>query len=92
MNRKVGVIYSNILMVVEIFSTMLFTPFLIRTLGQAEYGVYQLVTSLTSYLVLLDLGVGNSVIRYVAKYRADNDIQAQKKFLGVTTIYYLLIA
>jgi O-antigen/teichoic acid export membrane protein len=92
MNRKVGVIYSNILMLVEILSTMLFTPFLIRTLGQAEYGVYQLVTSITSYLVLLDLGVGNSVIRYMAKYRADKDEQAQKQFLGITTIYYLLIA
>ena len=77
MNRKVGVIYSNILMLVEILSTVLFTPFLIRTLGQAEYGVYQLVTSITSYLVLLDLGVGNSVIRYMAKYRADKDEQAQ---------------
>ncbi len=92
MNRKIGVIYSYGLMLVEILSTMLFTPYLIRTLGQAEYGVYQLVSSVTSYLVLLDLGVGSSVIRYMAKYRADKDKLAQRRFLGVTTIYYLLIA
>lgn len=92
MNRKIGVIYSYGLMLVEICSTLLFTPFLIRSLGQAEYGVYQLVFSITSYLVLLDLGVGGSVIRYMSKYRADGDKPAQRRFLGVTTIYYGLIA
>lgn len=92
MNRKAGVIYSNILMLVEILSTLLFTPFLIKTLGQAEYGVYQLVSSITSYLVLLDLGVGNSVIRYIARYREKNDLRGQNTFLGITTIYYVLVA
>ena len=92
MNRKTGVILSYVLLVVEIFSTLLFTPFLIRTLGQAEYGIYQLVLSITAYLALLDLGVGNSVIRYIAKYRANNDKLSQRKFLGITTIYYSIIA
>lgn len=92
MNRKTGVILSYVLLVVEIFSTLLFTPFLIRSLGQAEYGIYQLVISITAYLALLDLGVGNSVIRYIAKYRANNDKYSQRKFLGITTIYYAVIA
>ena len=70
----------------------MFTSFLISTLGQAEYGIYQLVISITAYLALLDLGVGNSVIRYIAKYRANNDKQAQRRFLGITTIYYAIIA
>lgn len=91
MNRKIGVILSNILMAVEIASTFFFTPFLIRTLGRAEYGIYQLIVSVTAYLALLDLGVGNSVIRYMSKYRADKDDVSQRKFLGVTTVYYLLI-
>ena len=56
MNRKVGVIFSYVLMFVEICSTMLFTPFLIRTLGQAEYGIYHLILSILSYFTLLDLG------------------------------------
>ena len=91
MNRKTGVILSYVLLVVEIFSTLLFTPFLIRTLGQSEYGIYQLIISITAYLAMLDLGVGNSVIRYIAKYRALNDHLSQRKFLGITTIYYTII-
>lgn len=92
MNRKTGVLLSYILMAVEIFSTLLFTPFLIRSLGRAEYGIYQLIMSVTAYLALLDLGVGNSVIRYMSKYRAEKDKLSQKQFLGVTTIYYFAIA
>lgn len=91
MNRKVGVILSYVLMAVEIVSTLLFTPFLLRTLGRAEYGIYQLVMSVTAYLALLDLGVGSSVIRYMSKYRADKDMLSQRKFMGVTTIYYFFI-
>lgn len=92
MNRKIGVIYSYLLMLVEIVSAMLFTPFLIRSLGQSEYGVYQLVVSITAYLTLLDLGVGNAVVRYMAKYRAENDKQKQEKFLGIATLFYGIIA
>ncbi|MBQ3524282.1 MAG: oligosaccharide flippase family protein [Clostridia bacterium] len=92
MNRKVGVIFSYVLMFVEICSTMLFTPFLIRTLGQAEYGIYHLILSILSYFTLLDLGVGNSVIRYMSKYSAENNKKAQCSFMGVTTIYYSIIA
>lgn len=91
MNRKVGVILSYMLMAVEIISTFLYTPFLIRSLGSAEYGIYQLIMSVTSYLALLDLGVGSSVVRYMSKYRADKDIVSQRKFLGVITLYYLII-
>lgn len=92
MNRKVGVIFSYVLMFVEICSTMLFTPFLIRTLGQAEYGIYHLILSVLSYFTLLDLGVGSSVIRYMSKYSAEKNKNAQRSFMGVTTIYYLIIA
>ena len=92
MSRKIGVILSYIAMVFEILSTLLLTPFIIRTLGDAEYGVYKLSAAVVSYLLLLDLGLGNAVIRYMAKYRAANDIENSKKFLGVSTLYYACIA
>ena len=62
MSRKIGVILSYILMIFEVLSTLLLTPIIIRTLGQAEYGVYKLVDSVNAYLLLLDLGVGNAII------------------------------
>lgn len=92
MERKKGVILSYILMIFEVLSTLLITPFLIRTLGQAELGVYNLSASITAYLLLLDLGVGNAIIRYIAKYRVTKDKDSEKKFFGVAILFYTGIA
>ena len=92
MNRRKGVIFSYALMIIEVLSTLLLTPFIIRTLGQAEYGVYKLAAAINAYLLLLDLGVGNAVIRFIAKYRVYNKREQEKKFLGVALLFYVLIA
>jgi len=92
MSRKIGVVLSYVLMFFEVLSTLLLTPFIIKTLGQAEYGVFKLSASVTSYLLLLDLGVGNAVIKFISKFRIANDREKLCKFLGASTIYYLIIA
>lgn len=92
MSRKIGVMLSYVFMIFEVLSTLLLTPFIIRTLGQAEYGVYKLAASINAYLMLLDLGVGNAIIRYISKFRATKDKESERKFLGVATVYYAVIA
>lgn len=92
MNRRIGVILSYVMMIFEVLSTLLLTPFIIRTLGQAEYGVYKLSASIVAYLLLLDLGVGSAITRYIAKFRVSGDKEQSEKFLGVATIYYSVIA
>ncbi len=79
-------------MVFEVLSTLLLTPFIIRTLGQAEYGVFKLTASINAYLLLLDLGVGNAIIRYIAKFRVNKDRIQERRFLGVATVFYTSVA
>ncbi len=71
---------------------LILTPFIIRSLGQSEYGLYTLIGSFVSYLTLLDLGLNNSIIRFVAKYRAENDIEGERRFLGTAVWAYVGIA
>lgn len=92
MSRKKGVLFSYLLLMVEMVSSILFTPFLISSLGQAEYGIFILISSITTSLMLLDLGVGNAVVRYMAKYRVLDDKRAQQNFLAMTTLFYLAIS
>lgn len=91
-SRKSGVILSYALMIMEVLSTLLLTPLIIRTLGQSEYGVYKLSASIISYLLLLDLGVGNAIIRYISKFRASDDKINEQKFFAVAIVYYAIIA
>lgn len=92
MSRKTGVLLSYVLMIFEVLSTLLLTPFIIRTLGQAEYGVYKLAAAINAYLLLLDLGIGNAVTRYIAKFKVNKDKNQEEKFLGVATLFYMAIA
>lgn len=52
------------------------SPFLIRHLGESVYGVWVLTGSLVGYLGLLDFGVTQSTVKYIAEYRARNDQEA----------------
>lgn len=91
MNRKTGAMISYVLMFLEIIFALFFTPYIIRSLGDAEYGVYKLTESISSYLLLLDLGIGQAVVRWMAKYRVVKDANAQSRFLGFATLLYLFI-
>ena len=46
------------------------SPFIVHTLGNAEYGVWVLLGSLVGYMGLLDLGVRSAVMRYIARHHA----------------------
>lgn len=67
---KSGVILSYLLIVLNTVYGLVITPYMIGCLGEAEYGVYKTIASLTTSLMVLDLGIGSTVMRYVAKYKA----------------------
>ena len=83
---------SYVHMIFEVLSTLLLTPFIISSLGSAEYGVYKLIAAITSYLLLLDLGMGNSVVRYVAKFKENHDMESSQKYLGVCMVFYAAVS
>lgn len=91
-NRKSGVLLSYALMIFEVLSTLLITPYIISSLGQAEYGVYKLVGNVNAYLMLLDLGVGNAIVRYVSLYLAEKNKVRERQFFGIAILYYATIA
>lgn len=71
---------------------LVLTPFIIRSLGNSEFGLYTLIGSFVAYLTLLDLGLNNTIVRYVAKYQAEKDKNSEKKFLSTALWIYCGIA
>ena len=71
---------------------LLLTPFIIKSLGQSEYGLYVLLGSFVAYISLLDFGLSNTVVRFVAKYRVNNDKEGEKNFLATIFIIYSIIS
>lgn len=71
---------------------LILTPFIIRSLGDSEYGLYTLIGAFVGYLSIMDLGLNNTIVRYVSKYRAENDKKGEGNFLGTTMMIYVLIS
>ena len=89
--RKIGAILSYFSIIVSTLVQLLYTPFLISKLGQAEYGLFSLINSVIGYLTVLDLGFGNAIIVYTAKYRAQKKYEEEKKLHGMFKIIFSII-
>ena len=71
--RRAGILLNYINEAVKILTALVYTPVMLRLLGQSEYGLYQLVSSVVSYLSLLSLGFGSAYVRYHSRYHVNED-------------------
>lgn len=90
--KQVGVIMSYSGQLVNILTGLLYTPIMLRLLGQSEYGLYQLVYSVVSYLSLLSLGFGASYIRFYAREKAKENSEGISKLNGMFLLIFCVIS
>ncbi len=88
---KAGAVLNYVVIILNIGVGLLYTPYMLRMLGQNEYGLYSLVASVISYLTILDLGLGNAVVRYTAKFRTEGKRQEQYEMFGMFLLLYACI-
>lgn len=88
---KIGGILSYVSILLSNIVGIVYTPIMLRNLGQAEYGIYSIVGSMVSYLTVVDFGFGNATIRYIAKYRALNDKEKEYSLNGMFIFINLII-
>lgn len=86
---KVGAALNYVSICLNMVVGLLYTPYMLRMLGQSEYGLYSLAASIIAYLTVLDLGFGNAIIRYTAKFRAEGKQREQEEMFGMFFILYI---
>lgn len=89
--RKIGAILSYVVIALNMVVGLAYTPFLIRSLGQSEYGLYSIINTVISYLTVMDMGFGNSIIIYTARYINQKDKEKQDKLHGMFFVIYCII-
>ena len=88
---KAGVVLNYVIIGLNALVGLLYTPYMLRMMGQSEYGLYSLVTSVIAYLTIMDFGFGNAVIRYTARFRAQGKTQEQSEMFGMFMVLYTVI-
>lgn len=83
---KIGVILSYILIILNTLYGLILTPYIVGSLGEAEYGVYKTIAALGASLMVLDLGIGGTVTRYIASYVAKKEEEKVPNFAAMSLI------
>ena len=86
---KTGAIISYAALFLNIVIGLLYTPWMINTIGKADYGLYTLAMSVIS-LFVFDFGLGSAITRFVSKYLAENRPDKIDELLGLVFKLYLI--
>ena len=76
---KIGIILNYVNLIVGNLIPIFYTPIMLNLLGQSEYGLYKLASSVTSYISLMSLGIGSAMTRYLIKSRTEEGEDGEKK-------------
>lgn len=86
---KTGAIISYLALFLNIVIGLLYTPWMINSIGKADYGLYTLAMSVIS-LFVFDFGLGSAITRFVSKYLAEGRQEKIDNLLGLVFKLYLL--
>lgn len=89
---KKGVVLNYLNMVIGALIPLLYTPIMLRLLGQDEYGLYKLSSSVTGYLGLLSMGIGSAILRNLIKARTEGGHAEEQRVFSLFLIIYKCIA
>lgn len=88
---KIGVILSYISRIIQVIIGLLYTPIMIRLLGQSEYGLYNIAASTIAYLGVLNFGFGSAYMRFYSRYKVKEDTEKISLLNGMfLTIFTIL--
>ena len=89
---RVGIILSYILLLANTLYGLLVTPYILKYVGASSYGVYKSISSLSASLAVMDLGLGATMTRYMAKYNATGDKQSASNYVAMSFVQFAIMA
>lgn len=87
--RNVGTSWFSL--VINVLVGILLSPFIVHRLGDAAFGIWVLIFSITGYYGMFDLGIRSSIVRYVSKYTATNETEKLAKHVNTSLFTYTVM-
>jgi O-antigen/teichoic acid export membrane protein len=89
--RRLGAALALLTVLGYVLIGVLLTPILLRYLSKQQFGLYQLIGAFLGYLTLIDFGIGGTLTRFSAKYRALGDKLQQDNLFSLCLKMYSAI-
>jgi O-antigen/teichoic acid export membrane protein len=73
---------------VNVLVGIFLSPYILHHLGDNAFGLWVLIFSITGYYGLFDLGIRSSIVRYVAKYFAADELDELNRLVNTAMFSY----
>ncbi len=83
---KIGAVLSYSLIFANTLIGLLITPYIIKSIGDSEYGIYSIMSSLATSLLVIDLGIGTATTRFIAVMKAKGDQKNIDNYIAMNVI------
>lgn len=70
---SLGIVFSYSAIIVQCLSGVIYTPIILQSLGQSEYGVYSLCMSFSGYLTIFDAGMNAAFVRFYVQTKTKDE-------------------
>ena len=87
---KWGVIKSYLSIGINIVTGLIYTPWMISSIGKEAYGLYTLAYSVIAFF-MFDFGLSGAITRFVSKYLAEGHQERANNCLGLVYKLYFYI-
>lgn len=91
-SRVKGITISYISTAVRTLSKLLVTPIYLRVLGLDDYGFYQYIFSIASYVTILDFGITSVINTFSIKYKEEGNKEGVENVMFYTLVFSCLAA
>ncbi|BCR05280.1 polysaccharide biosynthesis protein [Desulfuromonas versatilis] len=78
--------WSNIIL--SVVSVFFLYPFCVQVLGEEQYGIWLLISSITGYFALLQLGVPLANVRFISKYYARGEMEKVNEVVSSNFLFF----
>lgn len=88
---KAGSILTYAQMALSTIISLVYTPVMLRLLGQSEYGLYSTIYSVIAMLSVFNLGFSSGYMRFYMRYKVEADYQGIAKLNGLFMTVFTVI-
>lgn len=88
---KIGAVLNYVRLFVKLGIGFFLSPFILESLGRAEFGIYSIAGTIIGWLALCDFGLTASTTKFLCEYQAKGDSEGEAHFLGNVAALFSVI-
>ncbi len=88
-SKKLGIAISYLMILANALSSIILVPVYLKYLGLEGYGFYQMIYAIASYILILDFGIGTTMVRFISEFQAQRKHESVENFASHAALFVL---